>query len=197
MNNLKKMADEQLVDLYKKGCDNAFDTLLDRYKDRLYSYIQYQVRNNDIADDLFQETFVKVIIHIKQGRYVESGKFYGWLSRIAHNLIIDQFRAEQYANCISNDEVETDLFNNAQLSQASIESNIVAEQTLEDVKKLIDHLPDNQKEIVKMRYYEELSFKEISDLKGVSINTALGRMHYAILNMRRMAYENNMHLSLS
>lgn len=196
MNILKKMTDEQLVNAYMEGNDNAFDVLLERHKDRLYSYILYHVRNSDTADDIFQETFVKVIVHLKQQRYVESGKFYAWLSRIAHNLIIDLFRTEQSNNCISNDEAGTDIYNSVQVSQACIETEIVTEQTLDDIKKMIEFLPENQKEIVKMRYYEDLSFKEISDIKGVSINTALGRMRYAILNMRKMAVENNLFLSI-
>lgn len=196
MDNLKLRTDEQLVALYSSGVNEAFDTLLMRHKDRLYSYIFYIVHNADIADDLFQETFVKAIMTIRQGRYVETGKFYAWLTRIAHNLIIDQFRTEKNENTISNEEAGTDLFNNAALSDSSTESRLIAEQTLNDVCRLIEHLPENQREVVHMRYYQNLSFKEISDITGVSINTALGRMRYAILNMRRMAEENHISLHL-
>lgn len=196
MGNLKKQTDEKLVEMYYQGVNEAFDTLLERYKDRLYSYILYIVRNNDVADDLFQETFVKAIMHIKQGKYVETGKFYSWLSRIAHNLIIDQFRMEQNENTISNDEVEIDLFNTIRMSEGNIENEIVTEQSLQDVKKLVDNLPENQKEVIMMRFYQDLSFKEISDITGVSINTALGRMRYALINMRRMAQDNKMFLSV-
>lgn len=194
MEKLCLHTDEQLVALYVSGQNEAFDVLLERYKDKLYSYIFYIIKNADLADDLFQETFVKAIMTIKQGRYVENGKFYPWLTRIAHNLLIDQFRNERNENTISNDEVEGDLFNNCMLSDDSTESVLVYEQSLRDVKKLMDHLPDNQREVVFMRYYQDLSFKEISDITGVSINTALGRMRYAILNMRRMAQENNIAL---
>ncbi|MBO5134302.1 MAG: RNA polymerase sigma factor [Bacteroidaceae bacterium] len=194
MEKLCLHTDEQLVALYVSGQNEAFDVLLERYKDKLYSYIFYIIKNADLADDLFQETFVKAIMTIKQGRYVENGKFYPWLTRIAHNLLIDQFRNERNENTVSNDEVEGDLFNNCMLSDDSTESVLVYEQSLKDVKKLMDHLPENQREVVFMRYYQNLSFKEISDITGVSINTALGRMRYAILNMRRMAQENNIAL---
>ena len=194
MEKLCLHTDEQLVALYVSGENEAFDVLLERYKDKLYSYIFYIIKNADLADDLFQETFVKAIMTIKQGRYVENGKFYPWLTRIAHNLLIDQFRNERNENTVSNDEVEGDLFNNCMLSDDSTESVLVYEQSLKDVKKLMDHLPENQREVVFMRYYQDLSFKEISDITGVSINTALGRMRYAILNMRRMAQENNIAL---
>ena len=194
MENLKSMTDEQLVRLYASQNNEAFDVLLDRYKDRLYSYILYSIQNTDLADDIFQETFIKAIVQIRNSRYTETGKFYPWLTRIAHNLIIDQYRQERNEKNISNDESEVDLYNNINLSDADIESNMICEQTLEDVKRLVDFLPDNQKAVVEMRYYQDLSFKEISDLTGVSINTALGRMRYAIINMRRMAAERNLYL---
>ena len=194
MENLKSMTDEQLVRLYASQNNEAFDVLLDRYKDRLYSYILYSIQNTDLADDIFQETFIKAIVQIRNSRYTETGKFYPWLTRIAHNLIIDQYRQERNEKNISNDESEVDLYNNINLSDADIESNMICEQTLEDVKRLVDFLPDNQKAVVEMRYYQDLSFKEISDLTGVSINTALGRMRYAIINMRRMAAESNLYL---
>ena len=189
--------DEQLVALYVQGQDEAFDILLQRHKDRLYSYILFIVRNADMADDLFQETLVKCIVTLRNGRYTENGKFSAWLTRIAHNLIIDQFRTEKSENTISNEEVECDFFNNASLCDSSLEIKMVNEQTLKDVRRLMNNLPDNQREVVYMRYYQDLSFKEISDITGVSINTALGRMRYAILNMRRMAAEHDINLSLN
>lgn len=196
MDNLKKMTDEHLVILYAKGENQAFDTLLNRYKNRLYSYIYFIVRNTELAEDIFQETFVKAIITIKQGRYTENGKFPAWLTRIAHNLIIDHFRQERYENVISNDSSEVDLFNNMKLSQDSIELHIISEQIQSDVRQLINLLPDNQQEIVRMRFYQNLSFKEIAEHTGVSINTALGRMRYAILNLRKMADEKEMILTI-
>ena len=138
-----------------------------------------------------------MIMTIKQGRYTENGKFKAWITRIAHNLIIDNFRQERSENTVSNDEVEVDLFNNIKLCDGTIEDNIVRHQVLSDVKKLVKHLPDSQREVLEMRYYQDLSFKEIADITGVSINTALGRMRYAILNMRRMADENRIELSMA
>ena len=197
MNTLKSMTDEELVVCYAQGNNAAFDTLLGRYKSSVYSYIYYIVQDKELAEDIFQETFVKVIVTIKQGGYTENGKFKAWIMRIAHNLVIDSFRQERSENTISNDEVELDLFNNRDLCEETIEDSLVRRQVLSDVRKLVKHLPDNQREVLEMRYYQDLSFKEIADLTGVSINTALGRMRYAILNMRRMAEENHMELSLA
>lgn len=196
MTKLHLHTDDELVALYASGENSAFDALLERYKDRLYSYILYIVHNNDVADDLFQDTFVRAIMTIRQGKYTGEGKFYAWLTRIAHNLIIDQFRQEKNENTISNDEVEGDLFNNARHSDSCVEQQMVVSQTLEDVKQLMNHLPQNQREVVHMRFYQDMSFKEIAEQTGVSINTSLGRMHYAIQNMRRMAQEHNITLAL-
>ena len=196
MNRFESMTDETLVTMYAQGNNSAFDVLLNRYKSSIHSYIYFIVRNKDLAEDIFQETFDKVIITIKQGRYTDNGKFKAWITRIAHNLIIDYFRQERSENTISNDDVEVDLFNNSKLCDSTIEDAMIRGQVLSDVKKLVKHLPDNQREVLEMRYYQDLSFKEIADLTGVSINTALGRMRYAILNMRKMAEEHNMELSL-
>ena len=195
MKNLKSMTDESLVDLYAHGNNSAFDVLLNRYKKSVHSYIFYIVRNGDLTEDIFQETFLKVIMTIKQGRYTDNGKFKAWITRIAHNLIIDNFRQERNENTISNDDVEVDLLNDMKLCDSNIEDDMVQEQVFSDIKKLVKHLPDNQREVLEMRYYQDMSFKEIADITGVSINTALGRMRYAILNMRRMADENHMELS--
>lgn len=197
MKTLKMMTDEKLVVLYAKGDNAAFDVLLERYKSRLYSYIYFIVHNKDLTEDIFQETFMKVIMTIKQGRYTENGKFKAWITRIAHNLIIDYYRQERNENMVSNDEVEVDLFNNIKLCDETIEDRLVRDQVLADVKKLVKHLPASQREVLEMRYYQDLSFKEIADITGVSINTALGRMRYAILNMRRMAEEYNIELSMA
>lgn len=197
MENLKTLADDVLVQLYAKGNNQAFDTLLARHQSKIYSYIYFIVRNRDVADDIFQETFVKAIITIQQARYVETGKFQAWLVRIAHNLIIDFFRQERNENCISNDESEVDLLNNADLAEANIEMQMVTQQTMDDVRMLMDRLPATQREVVYMRYYQDLSFKEIAEITGVSINTALGRMRYALLNLRRMAGKRNLYLAVS
>ncbi|MEN9918090.1 MAG: hypothetical protein RL662_526 [Bacteroidota bacterium] len=196
MDTLKGMTDEQLVVCYSSGNNLAFDELLDRHKKSLYKYIFFIIRNRELAEDVFQETFVKAIITIKQGRYSENGKFRAWIMRIAHNLIIDHFRQEKNENTVSNDETEIDLLNNINLCDATIEDKMVYDQILDDVKKLICHLPDNQREVLEMRYYQGLSFKDISEQKNISINTALGRMRYAILNMKKLADENGIILSI-
>jgi len=195
MEDLTKLTDEQLVTLFMNDCNEAFDVLLQRYQDRLYSYISYIVRNPDMADDLFQETFVKAITNLRQGRYQENGRFYAWLTRIAHNLLIDQFRTERNESLIYDEDAQSAWQECALVADSYRESEMVTEQVLKDVRKLMEHLPDPQREVVYMRFYQDLSFKEISEITGVSINTALGRMRYAVLNMRRMAQEN--HISLA
>lgn len=191
------LSDEQLVAAYSKGDNQAFDTLLRRHQGRIYSYILSVVKNADVANDLFQETFMKAITTIKQGRYAESGKFLAWISRIAHNLIIDYYRQEKSENLVSADDIASyDVLNRRDLCDVNIEDCMVREQISEDVRRLIEALPESQREVLKMRYYGDMSFKEISDKTNVSINTALGRMRYAIMNMRRIAQENNIALSL-
>ena len=190
------LTDDMLVACYSKGENKAFDELLARYQGKLFNYIYFIVRNQEIAEDIFQETFVKAITTIQQGRYTASGKFGAWLTRIAHNMIIDGFRQERSENTISNDETEVDLLNDMDLCDDNIETQIINEQTLADVRRLVDALPDNQREVVYMRFYQDLSFKEIADITGVSINTALGRMRYALLNMRRIAEEKHIVLEM-
>lgn len=197
MNNLKSLADNTLVEMYSKGNDKAFDELLTRYQSKLYSYIYFIVRNVTLAEDLFQETFMKVITTIRQGNYSESGRFGAWLTRIAHNLIIDYFRQDKSENTVSNDETEVDLFNDMTLSDDDVETKLVNSQVLCDVRRLIGALPASQREVVYMRFYQDLSFREIADLTGVSINTALGRMRYALINMRRLADEKGISLTLA
>ena len=196
MEKLCKLADEQLVEMYAKGDNSAFDVLLSRYQQKLFSYILFLVHNEDTANDLFQETFVKAIVTIQQGRYVESGKFSAWLTRIAHNLIIDKYRQDKNANLISNDNDECDIFNNAALSDITVEMKIIKEQSLADVERLVKELPAVQQEVVYMRFYQNLSFKEIAEATGVSINTALGRMRYGLINLRRMVEERGIVLTL-
>ena len=194
MTNYTLMADDELVKLFCAGQNNAFDELLLRYKDRLCSYISYLVKNDDMADDLFQETFVKAIMTIRQGRYQSSGKFYAWLTRIAHNLLIDQFREESNLTLVYNDEKENGWQTLQGYVEPTRESQLANEQVLADVRRLMEHLPAEQREMVYMRYYKGLSFKEIVDLTGLGINTALGRMRYAILNMRKMAKQYHINL---
>lgn len=197
MEFFKTLTDDQLVELYVQGSGEAFDELLARYQEKLFTYILYNVHNEDVANDIFQETFVRAIMTLKQGRYTASGKFYGWLVRIARNQIIDQFRQVRNENTVSNDEAEYDLFNNVALADLPVETQMVNEQTLVDVRRLMEHLPETQREVVFLRFFQDLSFKEIAETTGVGINTALGRMRYAILNMRKMAEENNISLNVA
>ncbi len=196
MNNLKQMTDDMLVELYVGGNNSAFDVLLNRHKDRLYYYIYFIVRSREVAEDLFQETFVKAIVKLQEGKYQPDGKFSAWITRIAHNLVIDLFRQERNENLVSSDEEGVDILNDASLVEGTIENRMVNEQVLRDVRALVDELPDCQREVVYMRFYQQLSFKDIADITGVSINTALGRMRYAILNMRRIAAEKDISLVL-
>lgn len=196
MANFRSMPDEQLVKAYANGNNEAFDILLKRHQDRIFNYILRIVKNEDIANDIFQETFVKAIMTIKQGRYTDNGKFPAWISRIAHNLIIDHFRQEKSENMQSADLEDIDVLNRKELCEATIEDLIISDQIMSDVKYLINELPELQKEVLKMRYYQNLSFKEIAEITGVSINTALGRMRYAILNLRRIATEKDIVLTL-
>ncbi|MCL2597914.1 MAG: sigma-70 family RNA polymerase sigma factor [Paludibacter sp.] len=189
MKMTKQISDEDLVLRYQNGDNSAFETLLLRYKTNLFSNILAVVRNRELAEDIFQDTFLKAIVTIQQGRYVESGRFLGWLLRIAHNLIIDHFRREKNENTFSADNADYDILNDARLSEASIEDIMSKEQMLNDIVALVDYLPNTQQEVLKMRIFEDLSFKEIADKTGVSINTSLGRMRYALMNMRRLATE--------
>lgn len=193
--DLNSQSDEQLVALYSGGSNKAFDVLLIRHKNRIFSYVYYIVKDRDLADDIFQETFVKVITTIKQGRYVESGKFSSWITRIAHNLIIDHYRQGKSEIFVTNRDDSQDIFNNKELSEGNIEDSIIETQVHGDIKRLVESLPDNQKEVVVMRYYQNMSFKEIADATNVSINTALGRMRYAIMNIRKLAEDNHMELT--
>ena len=189
MQQLSKLTDEQLVAAYAKGQNEAFDVLMHRHKDRLFSFIYQLVKDRDLADDIFQETFVKAIITIKQGRYNDLGKFSAWIGRIARNLAIDSFRQDKAENSLSSDNTEYDILNRRDLAENTIKDTLIDLQIEDDVRRLIEELPESQKEVLVMRYYKDLSFKEIAESTGVSINTALGRMRYAILNLRRMAKE--------
>lgn len=196
MNSYKDKSDDQLITLYVDGNNEAFDSLLERHKDRIYMYIYHAVRNEEQADDIFQDTFVKAIMTIKQGRYVENGHFPAWITRIAHNLIIDYFRQARAENHQSTDDEDANILNRKELSETTIEDSLITSQIHDDVRRLVDALPDSQREVLIMRYYRNMSFKEIADTTGVSINTALGRMRYAILNMRRLAEEHNIVLTI-
>lgn len=196
MRTIQQTSDEQLVARYVEGCNEAFDSLIERHKDRVYAYIFHSVKNEDLADDIFQETFVKAIMTIKQGRYTENGHFLAWITRIAHNLIIDYFRQTKAENQQSTDDTEYNVLNRKELSEETIEDTLVTNQIHSDIRRLVRALPESQREVLLLRYYRNMSFKEIAEHTQVSINTALGRMRYAILNLRRMANEYNISLTI-
>lgn len=195
MRNTTKLTDEQLVAAYAAGDNEAFDALLLRHKQKLFTYILQMVKDRDVADDIFQETFVKAITTIRQGRYNDLGKFSAWIARIARNLVIDSFRAEKSENSMSADTSDYDILNRRDLAEETIEDTLIDLQIEDDLRRLVDLLPDVQREVLVLRYYRDLSFKEIAELTGVSINTALGRMRYAILNLRRIAKEKSVSLT--
>lgn len=188
------LTDEELVSMFIKGDNGAFEILLLRHKDRVYTYIFNIVHEHSVADDIFQDTFFKVITTLKQGRYYDAGnKFASWLIRIAHNKTIDYYRRLASEKEVSNDNYEEgDLFVEACLYDSSAQDTIEREEALHDIETLISLLPDDQQRIVMMRYYQDLSFKEIADIEHVSINTALGRMRYALINMRKNAQKYNL-----
>ena len=198
MENLIAMTDEQLALAYIDGNNRAFDLLLSRNQSKLYSYILFVVHDRDTADDVFQETFFKVITKLHQRKYTTSGKFGAWIMRIAHNVIMDWYREQKSEKIIEPTE-GNDLSNlsSRDLIEGSIENQFVTEQVFADVKKMMNLLPPTQREVVFMRFYQNMSFKEIAEMTNVSINTALGRMRYAILNLRRMAKEHDVMLQFN
>ena len=197
MKNLNVMTDEELAMDYVNGNNRAFDELLFRHQSKLFSYILFVVRDREIADDLFQETFVKVITKLQEGKYSPSGKFSAWMMRIAHNVIMDLYRGLKVQKIVdTSDDNDLSNISTNDLYSMDIERQYVNAQVLKDVKKLMNFLPASQREVVYMRYYQQLSFKEIAEMTNVSINTSLGRMRYAILNLRRMVKENEITLQM-
>ena len=189
-------SDYELVEQFVNGKNSAIEVLIRRHQKRVFSYILLLVKKHEVAEDIFQETFIKVIKSLNEGRYVDTNRFSSWVMRIAHNLIIDHFRREKQAKLLSKDDYEIDILNHPKYSDKTIEEEIVFEQILSDVRALVDQLPDDQKEVVLLRHYAGLSFKEIAEQTNVSINTALGRMRYAIINMRKIMEGNGMVLSV-
>lgn len=195
MKNMK--TDYELITEFVNGEERSIELLILRYKSKVYSYINLYIRNRDVADDIFQDTFLKVVQSIRSGRYLDDGRFISWVLRIAHNLIIDYFRHEKQSGLILNEDYESDLFNSYKLCEDNIENTMMKRQIMHDIRKLIGELPDDQREVVIMRHYTGMSFKEIADMTGVSINTALGRMRYALINMRKMIEEKNITLLIN
>lgn len=187
-------SDQELIQSYLNGNENAFEVLLKRHKDRIYTQIVLLVRDNELADDIFQETFVKAIRTLKQGKYNEEGKFLPWILRIAHNLSIDHFRKNKKMPTVRSDETY-DVFATIAQDDLNVEDKWITDIIHDDVRKLVEHLPKEQRDVVMMRHYEGLSFKEISEKSNVSINTSLGRMRYALINMRKIVEEKGITLS--
>ncbi len=187
--------DNELVQRFIDGDHHSIEVLIERHKNRVFSYILLIVKKQDLAEDIFQDTFIKVIRSLKHGKYVENGKFISWVLRISHNLIIDHFRKEKLNGTISNDSFENDLFNSQKFSDENIEDQLVMNQIFHQVKELVKELPEDQQIVIQMRHYMGLSFKEIADMTGVSINTALGRMRYALINLRKLIKEKDLTLT--
>lgn len=190
--NATLLSDQVLLNDYLQGDSSAISQLIERHSQRVRDYIRMMVKDADVANDIFQETFIKAVRVIDDGRYTDSGKFLPWILRIAHNMVIDHFRANKQGRWVSESSAGYDVLGTARFAERSIEEDIISEQTAEHIRHLVDMLPDEQREVVRMRYYAELSFKEIAEQTGVSINTALGRMRYALINIRRMIKENNL-----
>ncbi len=195
MFRLDKLNDNELVQRFIQGDQESLEILIVRHKSRVYSYILLIVKNQDLAEDIFQDTFIKVIRSLKRGKYVENGKFVSWVLRIAHNLIIDHFRKEKLQGTISNDSSDVDIFNSQKFSEETIEDQMVYSQILSEVKHLVKELPEDQQQVIYMRHYMGLSFKEIAEQTEVSINTALGRMRYALINLRKLVEEKKLNLT--
>lgn len=197
MENLNLMTDEELAIMYVDGDNKAFDLLLSRNQEKLFTYILFVVRDREMANDMFQETFFKVVSRLQQGKYIANGKFSAWLMRIAHNVIMDWYRQQRAQNIVDAPK-ENDLSNvGSTLLESSREGELVNNQVMEDVRRMMSHLPASQRDVVFMRFYQQMSFKEIAEATGVSINTALGRMRYAILNLRRMTREHQLTLQMA
>ncbi|MDE7355146.1 MAG: sigma-70 family RNA polymerase sigma factor [Rikenellaceae bacterium] len=196
MVNYNTLEDQVLINNYIKGDDEAINTLIERYRQKIYNYILILVRDTNTADDIFQELFIKIISSLKSGKYADNGKFSSWVLRIAHNMVIDHFRVNKQKGFVSTDGDVT-ILNNKELVEKNIEDKLISEQTKEDVRKMVDFLPVEQREVVILRHYMGMSFKEIAEQTGVSINTALGRMRYALLNMRKMISDHSLSLEFS
>ncbi|MCK9618345.1 MAG: sigma-70 family RNA polymerase sigma factor [Lentimicrobiaceae bacterium] len=189
------VSDQDLINLYLSGNHSSLEQLIQRYKSKVYSYILMVVKEKELAEDIFQDTFIKVIHTLRSGTYQEEGKFIQWVMRIAHNLIIDHFRKAKRIPIVENKD-EYDIFNSAKISDTSIEDKLIGDQILKDVRSLIDLLPPEQKEVLIMRHYSDMSFKDIAEQTDVSINTALGRMRYALINLRKLIKQKEIILSV-
>lgn len=193
--NTRVLSDQALLNNYLSGDRAAISQLIDRHTHRVRDYIRMMVKDNDVADDILQETFIKAVRVIDEGRYADTGKFLSWILRIAHNQVIDHFRSQKNAKTVSESDAGYNMLGTLRFAERTVEDAMISSQIEEDVRRLIDRLPAEQREVVMMRYYSGLSFQEIADQTDVSINTALGRMRYALINLRKMIKENNLILS--
>jgi len=193
----KEISDYELIQRFIGGELSCFEQLIHRHKNKVFGYISLYIHDQALTEDLFQDTFMKVIQSVRAGRYYDNGKFLSWVMRIAHNLIIDHFRRVKQINTISNDDYDSDLFNSKKMAESTVEDNMIRKQIQKDVRKMINLLPDDQREVVILRHYAGMSFKEIARITDVSINTALGRMRYALINMRKLMEEKKISLTLN
>ena len=189
-------SDQDLVKLYLNGSEVAFETLIRKHKDKVFAFILSKIKNYNLAHDVFQDTFIKVINSLKRGKYNEEGKFVPWVMRIAHNLVIDHFRRQKKTRSIAPTD-DFNIFDVISNEEKNAEENMITDQITSDVRKLIEELPEDQKEVLKMRYYRDMSFKEIAEITDISINTALGRMRYAVINLRKLVEKYNIQLEIN
>ena len=193
--NAQMLSDRELLNDYLQGNKSALSTLLEKYNSRVRNYLRMMVGDDDVAADIAQETFIKAVSVIDEGRYTDSGKFLSWIMRIAHNKALDYFRSQKSNNSVSESSAGYNVLGTMKYADRSIEDSMISDQISADIRALVELLPDEQREVVKLRYYSDLSFKEIAEQTGVSINTALGRMRYALINLRKMIQEKKISLN--
>ena len=193
--NTQVLSDRVLLNNYLSGDCSAISQLIDRHSRRVRDYIRMMVKDVDVADDIMQDTFIKAVRFIDEGRYTDNGKFLSWVLRIAHNRVLDYFRQQKSARTVNESDAGYNVLGTMRFAEQNVEDKMVAEQIEADVRRMIDFLPEEQREVVQLRYYAGLSFQEIADQTGVSINTALGRMRYALINLRKLIKEHNVILS--
>lgn len=195
MNMQQELSDRALLGRYQTGEREAISQLIERHSRRVRDYIRMMVHDLDITEDLFQETFIKAVRVIDEGRYTDNGRFLSWVLRIAHNMVIDYFRSRKQERAVNEREAGYDLLGSLRIAEGNVEDRMVSSQIEADIRRLIGLLPEEQRQVVEMRYYSDMSFKEIAEQTGVGINTALGRMRYALINLRKMIRENEVVLS--
>ena len=193
--NVQVLSDQVLLNNYLSGDRNAISRLIERHSRRVRDYINMMVKDRDVAEDIFQETFIKAVRVIDEGRYTDNGKFLSWILRIAHNQVIAHFRAQRQSKAVTESEAGYDVLGTLRFAERTVEDSMVSDQIERDVRALVELLPAEQREVVMLRYFSGLSFKDIAEQTEVSINTALGRMRYALINLRRMIKEKNLVLS--